>query len=383
MGLITKEVEVIPNGKQIKYYSDLGYDSSYCKSIIVKVEDLPKHSNTVIDCTCDYCEKLLSMKYDTYNRSIGSPTKKVACFDCRHLKIQETNLIRYGVNYPISSNEIREKAKRTYIERYGVDNPFKSEEFKEKIRETNLQKYGVPNPLLNKEIYEKSKQTKLAKYGFEYPLQVEEFKSKQQHTTFERYGEYNILKNKDIKNKIVQTMRERYGVDYPSQNPEIRSKMINSFYNNQSIATSTQQIYLGQLYGMEINYPILRYNVDLFDKDNNIIIGYDGGGHWLSVEIGRLSQEKFDRNQMIKEIQLRKAGYKIIRIISRKDKLPSDEILLQMLEDAKQYFSDYPEHSWIHFDIDNENIRNAESKDGVPYFYGQLRHIKKQQLESA
>lgn len=383
MGLITKEVEVIPNGKQIKYYSDLGYDSSYGKPIIVKVEDLPKHSNASIDCTCDYCGKLLTMKYSAYNRSIGNPTKKVACSDCRHLKIQETNIIRYGVNYPIGSDEIREKAKKTYIERYGVDNPFKSEEFKEKIRETNLQKYGVSNPLLNKEIYEKSKQTKLAKYGFEYPLQVEDFKSKQQQTTFERYGEYNALKNKDVKNKIVQTMRERYGVDYPSQSPEIRSKIINSFYNNQSVATSAQQIYLGHLYGMEINYPILRYNVDLFDNDNNIIIGYDGGGHWLSVEIGRLSQEEFDRNQMIKEIQIRKAGYKIIRIISRQDKLPSDEILLQMLEDAKQYFSDYPNHSWMNFDIDNGILRNAEHKDGIPYFYGQLRHIKKQQLESA
>ena len=65
-----------------------------------------------------------------------------------------------------------------------------------------------------------------------------------------------------------------------------------------------------------------------------------------------------------------------MRIISSKDKLPSDEILLQMLSEAKQYFSDYPNHSWIEFNIDTSTVRDAEQKDSVFFDYGKLRNIK-------
>ena len=70
-----------------------------------------------------------------------------------------------------------------------------------------------------------------------------------------------------------------------------------------------------------------------------------------------------------------------MKIISSKDLLPSDEILLQMLSDAKQYFSDYQNHSWIEFDIDNSVIRNAENKNGVSYDFGKLRKINKSDIE--
>ena len=103
----------------------------------------------------------------------------------------------------------------------------------------------------------------------------------------------------------------------------------------------------------------------------------------MGVKLGAYSQEEFNQRQIVRDNIVKREGYKIIRIISNKDKLPSDEILLQMLKDAKQYFKDYPSHSWFEFDIDNQIIRNAEHKDGSPYFYGELRKIKKDNLKSA
>ena len=47
-----------------------------------------------------------------------------------------------------------------------------------------------------------------------------------------------------------------------------------------------------------------------------------------------------------------------------------------MLNYARNYFSQYPEHSWIEFNIDTSSIRNAEYKDGIPYSFGELRKIK-------
>ena len=86
---------------------------------------------------------------------------------------------------------------------------------------------------------------------------------------------------------------------------------------------------------------------------------------------------------MVRSLVIKKEGYKQIEIVSRKDYLPSDEVLLQMLSDAKQYFSEFPIHSWITFDIDEGIVKNAECKEGCSYFYGELRKIKKYDLQSA
>ena len=51
-----------------------------------------------------------------------------------------------------------------------------------------------------------------------------------------------------------------------------------------------------------------------------------------------------------------------------------------MLQDARNYFSDYPNHSWIEFNIDTSIVRNAENKNGAPYDFGTLRKIKDEDL---
>ncbi len=44
----------------------------------------------------------------------------------------------------------RGKAKATNLKKYGVENPFSSDIIKERIKETNLKKYGVDNPFKSK-----------------------------------------------------------------------------------------------------------------------------------------------------------------------------------------------------------------------------------------
>ena len=69
-----------------------------------------------------------------------------------------------------------------------------------------------------------------------------------------------------------------------------------------------------------------------------------------------------------------------MRIISSDDKLPTDEILLSMLFKTKQYFSNYPNHSWIEYNIDTSIVRNAEYKDGVFFDFGKLQKINNNKL---
>jgi hypothetical protein len=83
---------------------------------------------------------------------------------------------------------------------------------------------------------------------------------------------------------------------------------------------------------------------------------------------------------LYRNIALKKEGYKQMRIVSTSDLLPSDEILLQMLAQTKEYFSTYPQHSWYEFNIDTSLVRNAEQKEGVFFDFGELRKIKKSDL---
>jgi len=62
----------------------------------------------------------------------------------------------------------------------------------------------------------------------------------------------------------------------------------------------------------------------------------------------------------------------MIRIISKKDWIPEDDILSYILKHAKDYLSSG--HSWIKFDIDNNTV---ESSEGFKSFeYGKLRKLK-------
>ncbi len=289
MGIITKEVEVKPSGKMIKYYRNKGYNAEYHKSLMVKVEDLPEKSNVKIQVLCDYCKKeIISVEYNKYLRSLKN-LDKYSCKDCKRKKEKEIFISKYDVYTPFQLIDVQEKSKKTLLTKYGVDNALKS--------------------------------------------------------------------------------------------PEIKEKKANTLYKNHSQKCSKQQYYIFNLYKIlnntvELNYPISHFNVDICFLENKLIVEYDGGFHMGNVMIGRETLEEFNQKEIIRNNILKKEGYKQMRIISTKDLLPSDEILLQMLTQTKEYFSNYPNHSWIEYNIDTSTVRNAEQKDGVFFDYGELRRIK-------
>lgn len=93
MGLLNEYVEININGTNAKYYEDLGYEIPryfdknswrWCvkrgTTIVVKVTDLSKGSNAFVDCDCDFCKKLLAMKYCDYYRN--NHDGKTYCQSC-------------------------------------------------------------------------------------------------------------------------------------------------------------------------------------------------------------------------------------------------------------------------------------------------------------
>lgn len=231
-------------------------------------------------------------------------------------------------------------------------------------------------------ISEKASITNLKKYGYKSPSQNEVVKEKMKKTIMERFGVDNAMKSDEIKKKLCATNLKRHGVLYPSQSKEIRNKMNETYYKNGTQKASRQQMYLHSVLGGELNYPIKHYSADICLPEEKLVIEYDGSGHELNVKMGRITQEEHIQKEIMRFSILKREGYKQMRIISAYDKLPQDSMLFKILETTRKYFSTYPQHSWIEFNIDTSSLRSAEHKDGIYYNFGKLRIIKDSDLDT-
>lgn len=332
----------------------------------MKIEDLQDGSNVKIQYLCDYChENVITMVYADFIRRTKE-TKKMACSNCKYIKVKENNDIKRRDILDKTLQEDKEDEKLLLSST-------------EKRHNTCVKKYGES---YRKHFIEKAFKTFHERTGYNYPSQSPEVREKIIQSCVDHYGVTNPQHASDVKKRTELTNLDRYGCKRPLQSQEIREKCQKTMYENNTCTTSKQQFYIYSLYKIiddstKINYPISKYFADICLLKDKIDIEVDFGGHNLAVKMGYETQEEFDRKEMIRNLVIRKEGYRQMRIISYTDKLPQDEILLQMLEYTKEYFSTYTQHSWIEFNIDSSTVRNAEQKEGVFFDYGKLRRIKK------
>lgn len=208
------------------------------------------------------------------------------------------------------------KSKETCLKKYGVDNPWKSDIVKNKIKQTMINNYGVDNYSKTEEFKVKSEKTFMNKYGVKNPMQVDE-----------------------IKNRALCNARK-------------------TMYREGNAPCSKQQKHINNLIKGELNYPISRCSLDIAFPNEMIYIEYDGGGHGWWVK-SNLSENKVKLLDIKRKMFLQKLGWKIIRIISRKDKLPNDNIILELINKSKNYLLN-SNHTWIEIDIDNSTYKCAE-----------------------
>lgn len=424
MPVLTKEVEVKINSKTVKYYESLGYDIpmkkasdshykrygkefmyDFGKTIVVDTNDLTKGSNIEIEVLCDSCmETVMTVPYYRYKKSFDE-TGSYVCKHCIPDKRNQTLYNKYGVYNPSQVKEFREKAQRTMLELYGKQYYAQTEEYKEKKTSTMQTKYGVSHNSQLPDYREKYNNTCKERYGefynkqfakiafetfrdrtgYNYPSQSPEVREKIIQSYIEHYGVDHPNKSPEVKQHIAETNLVRYGFISPSQSPEIRNKMVQTLYENGTTPTSKQQLYIFNLYNqnnnVKLNFPISHFNIDICFPEEKIAFEYDGGFHDGVVKMGNMTQEEFDHKELIRDKIIKSEGYKIVRVKSSKDFLPSDSTLLQMLQDTKSYFSQYPNHSWIEFSIDFSTVRNAENPQGLPYSFGELRTIKESDIK--
>lgn len=311
-----------------KYYENLGYN--YTKmgdEFNVKLEDLTKGSKAYVDVKCDYCGEIFKRRYLNYNNQY-TPELGDACDKCKNIKVQKSNIKKYGVNNIFALEDIKEKIKNTCIKNYGVDHCSKSELCKEKAKQTSLERYGVSSYTKTEECKEKTIKTNLEKYGVEHHMKLEESKNKSKETSMKRYGVEFYVQTKEYKERKRQTCLEKYGVENPIQNEKVKEKIRKSFYKNGTCPTSKPQIKLYNLLKenyeyCELNYPCGMCSLDVMIKikDIKIDIEYDGE-YWHK---NRINQDR-KRDYFIKS-----KGYKIIRIKGNV-KIPTKEQLIEAID---------------------------------------------------
>ena len=353
----------------------------------------------------DCCNKCISKKSkETCMKKYG--VENTTKLDWVQEKIKKTCLERYGVENALQNEEIKQKIKNTNLERYGTVCSLNCEEIKNKAKQTCLKKYGTEHPLQNEEIKQKVKNTNLERYGTTCTLNYEETKNKSKQTCLEKYGVANYCESDDFKNKFKQTSLEKYGVEHPFQSEEVKEKIKESFedrygvphnmkskegyeahkkaifekygvdnvskidsvkekirkslHDNGTAPKSRNQVYICNLVNGDLNHNVGYFSLDIA-LDNNIYIEYDGSGHDLRVKKGSITEKQFKKEEVSRKLYLQNLGWKLIRIISKRDKMLEDSLLLSLIDEAKNYLLT-TSHTWVEIDIDDRSFKCKEYK---------------------
>lgn len=308
--ILTNEIEIKINTKNIKHYKDLGYECELKDIIIVKSIDIIKGSHKIVDVKCEICNSESKLKIVKYweNRE---KYNFYSCKKCSGEKRKMTNLDKYGVEYIsqtkgnrermkkfMSSDEFKDKSKETMIGKYGVDRYCKSDEFKKimyenkdvrisKIMKSNkktcLERYGVENYMLTGEFREKAKETMIEKYGAPYSMQNEYIMNKSKETLFENYGVYYAFNSDEIMNKIKETNIKKYGSDNPFSNKDIQNKIRKTKIN---MGLQSEDIKDYEKYKNKCLHLTRKNKIELFENwdgydyyDNEYIKNFISEGH--------------------------------------------------------------------------------------------------------
>lgn len=143
--LVTKELKIRIERRNITYYRKLGYNLKVNTSLIIPINILPEGSHTNITVSCDICHKEYDIPYRDYISS-----HKIHNFDtcnkCKFHKTKLTNNEKYGSDSPLENKNVMKKFLKTNNERYGGNSSSCSQEILNKQRKTRIEK-GMEIPL--------------------------------------------------------------------------------------------------------------------------------------------------------------------------------------------------------------------------------------------
>lgn len=319
--LIEENFEVLITSRNIDFYRKLGFSVDLKDKINIMSSQLTPYNKNKVKVECDYCGNIITRMFKDHYKIENKNTfnGKHACKSCAHIKSKDVTNEFYNGTHPSQQEDAINKRKSTNMMKYGAETPLQSKEIQDKIKLVMLDKYGVDNIFKHESFYDIRANSMIKKYGYTYVI------------------------------------------NDPNRKDAIISKRNNTLYENKKAPCSTQQLYIQNILGGELNYPIEKLMLDIAFIDENIYIEYQGSGHNLDVKLGKITNDNFKIKEMKRYYFLKNKGWKMIEIISRKDYVPRKEKLLEMLVLAREVLS---ATSVIQFDIDNNQVKYNKK-----YFY--------------
>lgn len=200
-----------------------------------------------------------------------------------------------------------------------------------------------------------------------------------------RYDAYNRQRLKfkidccnDCKiNKIKHSNVETYGVENCGELDFVKDKIALSM-SGSTVRTSQQQRYIKELmdknYDCMLNYndgeTTYNFNLDIAIPNRNIYLEYDGSGHWLNIKFENISEDEFFRRELVRYNMLKTNNWKMIKIISRNDKFPTDEVLSNLINNGIDLLDN---NTSVIYDIDNSYVKYNGNK--YNYNFGELKRF--------
>jgi hypothetical protein len=208
-------------------------------TLLVDYSNVRLTRDSRIKAKCIHCENSFDKSFNELDRA-----RNFNCKDCsktlKFVKLKNTMLTKYGVEYAAQSEEFKNKMKTTNLKKYGYECAIQNAAVQEKKKKTNLEKYGYEHGLQNKDVQEKVKKTNLEKYGVENCNQRKEVRDKTNQTNLEKYGTIFITQNEQIKEKIKQTNLGKYGTEYAFQSEDVKAKIKKTCLEKYGVEYNTQ-----------------------------------------------------------------------------------------------------------------------------------------------
>jgi hypothetical protein len=168
--ILTKEIKVYINNKNISHYRSFGLEIKYGEVYDVLVEYVPKYSRYKVLVRCESCssESEIPMQKYTQNKERSGTYN---CKSCNNITYKKSMIVKYGGDNPGNIKSCIEKRKETCLEKYGSEYVVSSDYSKEKTIKTLIKRYGGHQSKVKNimdEIVKKGKLTKI-KNGYMIP----------------------------------------------------------------------------------------------------------------------------------------------------------------------------------------------------------------------
>lgn len=212
------------NSDYLKFCKYCGRPFEGIKTVVYsKTGKVSKRPTKRVYCSCHYSQCKVCGKPIKFTSD--SPFVPYACSnECRKLlraaSSKNTMLEKYGVEYAMQSNEVKEKLAKNNIEKYGVACVLSLDDVKDKVKMTMNRKYGCDSPMQN----DKIKQRVLSKLSNKTDEELSSINNRRKQTMLDRYGVENAAQSKEIQNKIKETCMTRLGYASPFSSPAVIQK---------------------------------------------------------------------------------------------------------------------------------------------------------------